>query len=49
MFRLKQEDFDFMYKNLNYQDKVIATVGMRGDKSTNNGDVNQFFYYPKAS
>jgi hypothetical protein len=49
VFRLKQEDFDLCTRIFNYQDKVIATVGMRGDKSTNNGDVNQFFYYPKAS
>jgi TonB-linked SusC/RagA family outer membrane protein len=50
MFRLKQEDFGFyVQESFNYQDKVIATLGMRGDKSTNNGDINQFFYYPKAS
>jgi TonB-linked SusC/RagA family outer membrane protein len=50
MFRLEQEDFGFyVQESFNYQDKIIATVGMRGDKSTNNGDVNQIFYYPKAS
>jgi TonB-linked SusC/RagA family outer membrane protein len=50
MFRLEQEDFGFyVQESFNYQDKIIATVGMRGDKSTNNGDINQIFYYPKAS
>jgi len=49
-FRLKQEDFGFfVQESVNYQDKLIATLGIRGDKSTNNGDINQFFYYPKAS
>jgi len=34
---------------INYQDKLIGTFGIRGDKSTNNGDINEYFYYPKAS
>ena len=49
-FRLLQEDFGFFaQEEFNYQDKILATVGIRGDKSTNNGDANEFFYYPKAS
>ena len=49
-FRLEQEDFGFYAQEMiNYQDKLIATVGITGDKSTNNGDINEFFYYPKAS
>jgi TonB-linked SusC/RagA family outer membrane protein len=49
-FRLEQEDFGFyVQESFNYQDKLIATLGIRGDKSTNNGDINKFFYYPKAS
>ena len=49
-FRLEQEDFGFfVQEEVNYQDKFIATLGIRGDKSSNNGDANEFFYYPKAS
>ena len=49
-FRLEQEDFGFYaQESINYQDKLIGTLGIRGDKSTNNGDNNEFFYYPKAS
>ncbi len=49
-FRQEQEDFGFfVQEELNYQDKIIATIGVRGDKSSNNGDANEFFYYPKAS
>ncbi|MEP6792850.1 MAG: SusC/RagA family TonB-linked outer membrane protein [Saprospiraceae bacterium] len=48
--RLLQHDRGFFgQEELNYKDKVIATVGLRGDKSSNNGDVNKFYYYPKAS
>lgn len=49
-FRQEQEDFGFfVQEELNYQDKIIATLGVRGDKSSNNGDANELFYYPKAS
>ena len=49
-FRLEQEDSGFfVQEELNYQDKIIATIGVRGDKSSNNGDANKLFYYPKAS
>ncbi|RMZ51612.1 SusC/RagA family TonB-linked outer membrane protein [Flavobacteriaceae bacterium PRS1] len=48
--RLEQEDFGFFaQEEFNYQDKLIATLGVTGDKSTNNGDINEFFYYPKGS
>jgi len=48
--RLEQEDFGFfVQEELNFQDKLIATIGVRGDKSTNNGDINELFYYPKGS
>ena len=39
----------FVQEEVNFQDKVIATLGLRGDKSSNNGDPNQLYYYPKAS
>ena len=49
-FRLQQEDFGiFAQEEFNYQDKILATLGVRGDKSTNNGDADEFFYYPKGS
>ena len=48
--RLKQEESGFfVQEEVNFQDKIIATVGLRGDKSSNNGDANQLNYYPKAS
>lgn len=48
--RLKQQDAGFfVQEEINYQDKIIATVGLRGDKSSNNGNANELFYYPKAS
>ncbi len=49
-FRQEQEDQGFfVQEELNYQDKIIGTLGVRGDKSSNFGDANEFFYYPKAS
>ncbi|NNF19786.1 MAG: SusC/RagA family TonB-linked outer membrane protein [Flavobacteriaceae bacterium] len=33
----------------NYRDQFIGTVGYRLDKSTLNGDPNEFFGFPKAS
>lgn len=48
--RILQKDRGFfLQEELNFNDKIIATVGVRGDKSTNNGDVNKLYYYPKAS
>ncbi|WP_349564222.1 SusC/RagA family TonB-linked outer membrane protein [Ekhidna sp. MALMAid0563] len=45
-----QEDQGFfIQEEANYQDKLIATLGIRGDKSTNNGDADKLYYYPKAS
>jgi len=39
----------FIQEELNYADTYIGTLGLRGDKSDRNGDVNKFYYYPKAS
>lgn len=48
--RLEQEDLGFfVQEELNYQDKILGSLGVRGDKSTNNADANEFFYYPKGS
>ncbi|WP_353777334.1 SusC/RagA family TonB-linked outer membrane protein [Winogradskyella sp. 3972H.M.0a.05] len=45
-----QEDTGFFAQTeINYNDMVIGTVGVRGDKSTNNGDANELYYYPKAN
>jgi TonB-linked SusC/RagA family outer membrane protein len=47
---LKQIDKGFFaQEEVNYQDKLIATLGVRGDKSSRNGDANKLYYYPKAS
>ncbi len=48
--RLKQVDKGFFaQEEANFKDIVIATVGIRGDKSSRNGDPNKLYYYPKAS
>lgn len=39
----------FVQEELNLSDTYIATVGLRGDKSDRNGDVDKLFLYPKAS
>ncbi len=39
----------FLQEEVNYDDKIIATVGLRGDKSSNNGDPNEIFWNPKFS
>ncbi len=39
----------FVQEEVNFNDKIIGTIGVRGDKSSNNGEVNKLYYYPKAS
>jgi TonB-linked SusC/RagA family outer membrane protein len=39
----------FVQEEFNYHDLFIATLGLRGDKSSRNGDPNKLYYYPKAS
>jgi TonB-linked SusC/RagA family outer membrane protein len=49
-FRRPQTDKGFfVQEEINFNDMVVATVGVRGDKSSNNGDVNKLYYYPKAN
>jgi len=36
-------------EDLNFQDKIIASVGMRFDRSTLNADQSKFYAFPKAS
>lgn len=46
----KQQDAAvFIQQDMNYQDKIIGTLGMRWDKSTTNGDKDKFYGFPRAS
>jgi len=48
--RVMQQDIGYyVQEEVNYADQLIGTVGIRADKSSNNGDANQLYYYPKAS
>lgn len=48
--RLKQVDKGFFaQEEFNFKDRIVATVGIRGDKSSRNGDPNKLYFYPKAS
>ncbi len=47
-FEIIQKDRGFfVQEEVNFNDKILFTVGLRGDKSTNNGDANKLYYYPK--
>lgn len=39
----------FVQEEMNYRDLVLLTLGMRGDKSSRNGDANKLYYYPKGA
>jgi TonB-linked SusC/RagA family outer membrane protein len=39
----------FVQEEFNYNDIAIITAGLRGDKSSRNGDANKLYYFPKAS
>ncbi|MCK8522595.1 SusC/RagA family TonB-linked outer membrane protein [Aquimarina sp. D1M17] len=46
----KERDFGYFAQiEGNYKNQLIATLGYRLDKSTRNGDPNEFFGFPKAS
>lgn len=48
--RQKQRDIGYyVQEEVNYSDQLIGTLGLRADKSSNNGDANKLYYYPKAS
>jgi TonB-dependent starch-binding outer membrane protein SusC len=48
--RLIQQDKGFFaQEEINFNDMIVATIGFRADKSSNNGDVNKLYYYPKAN
>jgi len=46
---IQQDRGFFVQEELNWNDRVLATIGVRGDKSSNNGDVNKLYFYPKAN
>ncbi len=49
-FLSREKDFGmFGQVEGNYKDQFIATIGYRLDKSTRNGDPNEFYGFPKAS
>ncbi len=39
----------FFQEEVNFKDRIIATAGLRLDKSSNNADVNDFQAFPKFS
>lgn len=39
----------FAQQEVNFSDRIIATIGGRWDKSTLNLDESEFYFYPKAS
>ncbi|MBI4501197.1 MAG: SusC/RagA family TonB-linked outer membrane protein [Gemmatimonadetes bacterium] len=44
------KDFGFFgQEELLLSEKLLLTVGVRADRSSNNADTKKFFYYPKAS
>ena len=44
-----QEAGIFLQQEMNFEDKIIGTVGIRWDKSSLNGDANKFYSFPRAS
>lgn len=48
-FQEVQEAGIFLQQEANYLDKIIATVGIRWDKSSLNADNTQFYAFPRAS
>lgn len=39
----------FAQEEVNYKDMLIGTLGIRGDKSSRNGNADKLYYYPKFS
>jgi TonB-dependent SusC/RagA subfamily outer membrane receptor len=44
-----QEAGIFLQQEANWEDKIIGTLGIRWDKSTLNGDPDNFYAFPRAS
>lgn len=49
--RLRVEDLGFYVQEevLTMQDRLLLTAGIRADQSSNNGDPNDLFFYPKLA
>lgn len=46
----QEEEFGIiLQEQVNWDDKIIATVGVRFDKSSLNGDPNKYYVFPRAS
>ncbi|NNC83487.1 MAG: SusC/RagA family TonB-linked outer membrane protein [Flavobacteriales bacterium] len=39
----------FAQEEVNINDKLLLTLGVRADKSQNNGDSNELYFFPKAN
>ncbi len=39
----------FVQQEFNWKDRIMLSAGLRGDKSTNNGDADKLYFYPKAN
>ncbi|MDX1438325.1 MAG: SusC/RagA family TonB-linked outer membrane protein [Rubricoccaceae bacterium] len=49
-FQLSQDDRAlFAQEEVNWANRIIGTVGVRGERSSLNGDVAKYYTYPKAS
>jgi TonB-linked SusC/RagA family outer membrane protein len=49
-FRSKIQDAGvFLQQEANWDDKIVGTLGVRWDKSTLNGDPQQYYAFPRAS
>ncbi|WBL44037.1 SusC/RagA family TonB-linked outer membrane protein [Algoriphagus halophytocola] len=44
-----QEAGVFLQQEMNFEDKIVGTLGVRWDKSSLNGDPNKFYTFPRAS
>lgn len=45
-----QHDKGFVVQEeVNHRDMLLLTLGVRGDKSSRNGDADKLYYYPKGS
>lgn len=48
--KIIQHDKGFVVQEeINYRDMLLLTGGVRGDKSSRNGDADKLYYYPKGS
>ncbi|MGZ5134648.1 MAG: SusC/RagA family TonB-linked outer membrane protein [Flavitalea sp.] len=39
----------FVQEEFNFNDLILLTAGLRGDKSSRNGDADKLYFYPKGS